>query len=81
MFECLNNDDEISKTLAETKHSLSQRRLRIYIVDSFDEEVFHNLRENENIYIISSELVLICAEKKVVGGERSSRHGTDAFIV
>ncbi|UJR09565.1 hypothetical protein I4U23_013800 [Adineta vaga] len=65
VFECINNENEVNKILAETKDCLSKRQLKIYIVDSFDEETFHNLRDNDNIYTISSELVLICAEKKI----------------
>jgi hypothetical protein len=36
-------------------------------MESFDESLFFNLKEDENIYIISAELVLTCAEKKIVG--------------
>jgi hypothetical protein len=35
-------------------------------MESFDESLFYNLKEDENIYIISSELVLTCAEQKIV---------------
>jgi hypothetical protein len=35
-------------------------------MESFDESLFYNLKEDENTYIISAELVLTCAEKKMV---------------
>jgi len=66
VFECINNEREVLQTLSQTKHFLSKRQLKIYVVDSFDENTFYSLKENENIYIISSELVLTCAEKKIV---------------
>lgn len=40
--------------------------MRIYVVQSFDEPLFNTLKEDENSYIISAELVLTCAEKKIV---------------
>ena len=65
-YECLNNDEHILRTLAESKQLLTKRQLRIYVMESFDESLFYNLKEDENTYIISSELVLTCAEKKMV---------------
>jgi hypothetical protein len=65
-YECLNNEEQILRTLSETKQLLTKRQLRIYVIESFDESLFYNLKEDENIYIISAELVLTCAEKKIV---------------
>jgi len=65
-YECLNNEEQILRTLSETKQLLIKRQLRIYVIESFDESLFYNLKEDENIYIISAELVLTCAEKKIV---------------
>ena len=65
-YECINNDEEILRKLAETKQLLSKRQLRIYVIQSFDEHLFSSLKDDENIYIISAELVLTCAEKKIV---------------
>ncbi|CAF0902601.1 unnamed protein product [Adineta steineri] len=65
VFECINNERDIIKTLSDIKHSLSKRQLRIFIIDSFDDKTFYSLKDNDNMYIISSELVLICAEKKI----------------
>ena len=69
-YECINNDDEILRKLAETKQLLSKRQLRIYVIQSFDEHLFTSLKDDENIYIISAELVLTCAEKKIVSLDR-----------
>jgi hypothetical protein len=65
-YECIHNDDEILRKFSETKHLLSKRQLRIYVIQSFDEHLFTSLKEDENSYIISAELVLTCAEKKIV---------------
>ena len=65
-YECMENENEILDTLSKTKDLLLKRQLRIYVVDSFDENIFNNLKENDNIYIISSELVLHCTEKDIV---------------
>ena len=65
-YECIHDDEEILRKLAETKHLLSKRQLRIYVVQSFDEPLFTSLKEDENSYIISAELVLTCADKKIV---------------
>ncbi|CAF4118505.1 unnamed protein product [Rotaria sp. Silwood2] len=64
-YECINNEEQVLRTLSETKQLLTKRQLRIYVIESFDESLFHNLKEDENIYIISAELVLTCAEKKI----------------
>jgi hypothetical protein len=64
-YECLNNEEQILRTLSETKQLLTKRQLRIYVMESFEENLFYNLKEDENIYIISAELVLTCAEKKI----------------
>ena len=66
VYECINNDEQVLQTLSETKQLLSKRQLRIYVIESFDESLFYNLKEDENIYIISAELVLTCAEQKIV---------------
>jgi hypothetical protein len=47
-------------------------------MESFDESLFYNLKEDENTYIISAELVLTCAEKKMV---KSSFISTKDFIL
>ena len=65
-YECLTDDEHVLRTLSETKQLLTKRQLRIYVVQSFDENLFYSLKEDENIYIISAELVLTCAEKKIV---------------
>jgi len=65
-YECLNNEEQVRRTLSETKQLLTKRQLRIYVIESFDENLFYSLKEDENIYIISAELVLTCAEKKIV---------------
>jgi hypothetical protein len=65
-YECINNEEQVLRTLSETKQLLTKRQLRIYVMESFDESLFYNLKEDENIYIISSELVLTCAEQKIV---------------
>ncbi|CAF3602276.1 unnamed protein product [Rotaria sordida] len=65
VYECIHDEREVIRTLTETKILLSQRQLRIYIVDSFDDSIFQYLKDNENIYTISSELVLSCAEKEI----------------
>ncbi|CAF3784988.1 unnamed protein product [Rotaria sp. Silwood1] len=36
VYECINDERQVIRTLVETKTLLSQRQLRIYIVDSFD---------------------------------------------
>ncbi|CAF1601547.1 unnamed protein product, partial [Adineta ricciae] len=64
-YECLTDDEHVLRTLSETKQLLTKRQLRIYVVQSFDENLFYSLKEDENIYIISAELVLTCAEKKI----------------
>lgn len=66
-YECLQDEDQIHRTLVESKQLLSKRQLRIYVMESFEENLFFNLKEDENTYIISAELVLTCAEKKMVG--------------
>jgi len=66
VYECINDERQAIRTLAETKTLLSQRQLRIYVVDSFDDCIFQYIKENEDIYTISSELVLSCAEKEIV---------------
>ena len=66
VYECVNDERQVIRTLSETKALLSQRQLRIYVVDSFDDCIFQYLKENEEIYTISSELVLSCAEKQIV---------------
>ncbi|CAF2040507.1 unnamed protein product [Rotaria magnacalcarata] len=65
VYECIDDEKETIRTLTETKNLLSQRQLRIYVVDSFDDCIFHYLKDNEDIYTISSELVLSCAEKEI----------------
>ncbi|CAF3723637.1 unnamed protein product [Rotaria sordida] len=65
VYECIHDEREVIHTLTETKILLSQRQLRIYIVDSFDDSIFQYLKDNEDIYTISSELVLSCAEKEI----------------
>lgn len=72
-YENLQNDDEIRRKLSETKILLSKRQLRIYVVQSFDEPLFNTLKEDENSYIISAELVLTCAEKKIVTKSKRKR--------
>ena len=76
-YECINNDEEILRKLAETKQLLSKRQLRIYVIQSFDEHLFTSLKDDENIYIISAELVLTCAEKKIVGVDAFVQHIPD----
>lgn len=66
VYECINDERQAIRTLAETKTLLAQRQLRIYIIDSFDDCIFQYIKENEDIYTISSELVLSCAEKEIV---------------
>ena len=65
VYECLDDEREAIRSLIETKYLLTKRQLRIYILDSFDECLFQTLKENEDIYTISSELVLSCAEKEI----------------
>ncbi|CAF3661612.1 unnamed protein product [Rotaria sp. Silwood1] len=65
VYECINDERQVIRTLAETKILLSQRQLRIFIVDSFDDCIFQYLKDNEDIYTISSELVLSCTEKEI----------------
>lgn len=69
-YECLNIDDDIRRTLLDNKQLLSKRQLKIYVLESFDDELFNRLKDEENVYIISSELVLNCAEKKIVSETR-----------
>ncbi|UJR36548.1 hypothetical protein I4U23_029268 [Adineta vaga] len=64
-YDCLTDEDHVLRTLSETKQLLTKRQLRIYVIESFDENLFYSLKEDENIYIISAELVLTCAEKKI----------------
>jgi len=64
-YECLTTDDDIRRTLVENKQLLSKRQLKIYVLESFDDNLFTQLKDEENVYIISSELVLNCAEKKI----------------
>ena len=64
-YECINNDEQVLQTLSETKQLLSKRQLRICVIELFDESLFYSLKEVENIYIISAELVLTCAEQKI----------------
>ncbi|CAF2039742.1 unnamed protein product [Rotaria magnacalcarata] len=64
-YECINSEEQVLRTLSETKQLLTKRQLRIYVIESFEESLFYNLKEDENIYIISAELVLTCAEKKI----------------
>ncbi|CAF1595401.1 unnamed protein product [Adineta ricciae] len=64
-YERFTDDEHVLRTLSETKQLLTKRQLRIYVVQSFDENLFYSLKEDENIYIISAELVLTCAEKKI----------------
>jgi hypothetical protein len=66
VYECINDERQAIRSLIETKNLLSQRQLRIYVVDSFDDCIFQYLKDNEDIYTISSELVLSCAEKEIV---------------
>jgi hypothetical protein len=66
VYECINDERQAVRSLIETKTLLSQRQLRIYVVDSFDDCIFQYIKENEDIYTISSELVLSCAEKEIV---------------
>lgn len=66
VYECIDDERQAVRSLVETKTLLSQRRLRIYVVDSFDDCIFQYLKENEDIYTISSELVLSCATKEIV---------------
>lgn len=61
----MTTDDDLRRTLVENKQLLSKRQLKIYVVESFDESIFIQLKDEENIYIISSELVLNCAERKI----------------
>lgn len=65
-YECMNHDEQVLRTLPETKQLLTKRQLRIYVMESFEENLFYSLKEDENIYVISAELVLACAEKKMV---------------
>lgn len=65
-YECNHDDEEVLRKLTETKQLLSKRQLKIYVIESFDEPLFTNLKEDENSYIISSQLVLTCADKKIV---------------
>lgn len=65
-YECLHDEEQIHRTLSECKQLLSKRQLRIYVMESFEENLFYHLKEDENTYIISAELVLTCAEKKMV---------------
>ncbi|CAF4702010.1 unnamed protein product, partial [Rotaria sp. Silwood1] len=41
VYECINDERQVIRTLVETKTLLSQRQLRIYIVDSFDVVYFN----------------------------------------
>ena len=66
VYECINDERQAIRTLAETKALLAQRQLRIYIIDSFDDCIFQYIKEKEDIYTISSELVLSCAEREIV---------------
>lgn len=66
VYERIDDERQAVRSLIETKTLLSQRQLRIYVVDSFDESIFQCLKENEDIYSISSELVLSCAAKEIV---------------
>ena len=66
VYECIDDERQAIHSLSETKLLLTQRQLRIYVVDSFDDCIFQYLKENEDIYTISSELVLACAEKETV---------------
>lgn len=66
VYECIADERQAVRSFAETKQLLAQRQLRIYVVDSFDDCVFQYLKDNEDIYTISSELVLSCAEKGIV---------------
>ena len=72
VYECIDDERQAVRSLVETKTLLSQRRLRIYVVDSFDDCIFQYLKENEDIYTISSELVLSCATKEIVNHFSSS---------
>lgn len=63
VYECLEDEREVMRSLTESKELLTQRRLRIYILDSFDDHLFQALKDHEDIYMISSELVLSCADK------------------
>lgn len=72
-YECLQDGDQIHRTLAESKQLLSKRQLRIYVMESFEESLFFSLKDDENTYIISAELVLTCAEKKMVRIEGDPR--------
>ena len=78
-YECIHNDEEILRKLSETKQLLSKRQLRIYVVQCFDEQLFTNLKEDENNYIISAELVLTCADKKIVRRRWHARTRTALF--
>ncbi|CAF3785003.1 unnamed protein product [Rotaria sp. Silwood1] len=66
VYECINDERQVIRTLVETKTLLSQRQLRIYIVDSFDvvyfniiflyqEEIDHDI---VNIYLQLSYALL-----------------------
>ena len=65
VYECIEDERDVLQSFNETKYFLTQRQLRIYILDSFDDRLFRLLKENDEIYSISSELVLSCAEKQV----------------
>ena len=53
--------------MKEKKTLISQyHQLCVDVVDSFNDCLFQYLKENEDIYIISSELVLSHVEKEIV---------------
>ena len=79
VYECIDDERQAIRSLTETKLLLTQRQLRIYVVDSFDDCIFQSLKENEDIYTISSELVLACAEKEMVTHRESVQHSHHAI--
>lgn len=82
VYECIDDERQAIRTLAETKALLAQRQLRIYVIDSFDDCIFQCIKENEDVYAISSELVLSCAEKEIVRRSRtplSNMHDCSLF--
>ena len=67
IYECVHDEQQVINTLSDSKTLLSQHQLRIYVVDSFDDTyLFQYLKETEDIYTISSELVSSCIQKEIV---------------
>ncbi|CAF1124836.1 unnamed protein product [Didymodactylos carnosus] len=69
-YKCITDRNELMDKIEDSKqminNSLNQRQMYIFIVDSFDNDDDYLLKRDQDLYIISSELVSICVEKKKV---------------